>query len=251
MDKTCIFCDGRVNSKEDLPPKWIIRLLKKSPKEKVPMRTYRYGQAPRQWMTGDSALRVGKVCKGCNNGWMSRLENDVKPIFSPMILGTSATLTASQQERITTWLTKCTLMYDSMDKGDVFYDVFDRQHFKKTVAPFSDTAAWLGHYSGTMARSFVDHRTLRTKFSSGGSVKTHVLTMCMGQLVLQITSVKRLEGPLTPYTHLQTIGPRLTDALVQVWPWNLQGVPWPPSLSFNDTERHLKFFAYRFGGDKV
>ncbi len=82
-------------------------------------------------------------------------------------------------------------------------------------------------------------------------MKTHVLTMCMGQLVLQITSIKRLDGQLTPYTQLQTIGPLLTDALVQIWPWNLKGAQWPPSLSFNDRERHLKFLAYRFGGDRV
>lgn len=249
MKKTCIFCDGRVNSKEDILPRWVLRLLKKSCDERVPMRAQRYQGLPREWMTTDSALKVGNVCQECNNGWMSRLEAQVKPILSPMILGTPVVLTVSQQERVTAWLTKCAMMFDSMDKGEVFYDVLDRQHFRKNIAPYSDTAAWLGHYAGAMGRAFVDHRTLHTRLASGGSVKTHVLTMSMGKLVLQIVSVKRLEYlDLSPQIDLQTIGPRLNDALVQVWPLNFRDVSWPPSLSFNDKERHLRFFAYRFGG---
>ena len=83
-------------------------------------------------------------------------------------------------------------------------------------------------------------------------MKTHVLTMSMGQVVLQIVSIKRLEYlDLAPQTDLQTNGPQLTDALVQIWPLNFREISWPPSVSFNDKERHLRFFAYRFGGDKV
>jgi hypothetical protein len=183
---------------------------------------------------------------------MSRLEEEVKPIFSPMILGSPAKLTASQQERITTWLTKCALLYDCMDKGEVFYNGLDRLHFNKDVTPLCDSIAWLGHYNGTMARSFVDHRTLQTTLASGDQVKTHVLSMSMGQLVLQLASVKRIRyRHIVPGIELSTIGPNFTHALVQVWPMNLQGVSWPPSVSLNDTERHLKFFAYRFGGDRV
>lgn len=252
MAKNCIFCGARANSKEDIPPRWVIRLLRKSPNEKVPMRTYRYGEKPKQWLTSHSALRVGKVCQECNNGWMSRLEEEVKPIFSPMILGSPATLTASQQERITTWLTKCALMYDSMDKGEVFYNGLDLLHFNKELTPLSDSVAWLGHYKGTMARSFVDHRTLRKTLASGELVKAHVLSMSMGHLVLQLASVKRIQyRHIVPAIELPTIGPNFTHALVQVWPMNLQGASWPPSVSLNDTERHLKLFAYRFGGDRV
>jgi hypothetical protein len=252
MNKTCIFCDGRVDSKEDIWPKWVLRLLKKNHDERVPMRAQRYKEQPKEWPTKDSALKIGNVCQESNNGWMSRLEDQVKPILTPMILGNPVIVTPAQQQRVTAWLTKGAMMFDSMDKGEVFYDVLDRQHFRKYVAPYSDTAAWLGHYVGNMGRAFADHRTLHTKFASGGSVKTHVLTMSMGQVVLQVVSIKRLEYlDLAPRTDLQTNGPPLNDALVQIWPLSFQEISWPPSVSFNDKERHLRFFAYRFGGDKV
>jgi hypothetical protein len=183
------------------------------------MRAQRYKEQPKEWRTKDSALKIGNVCQECNNGWMSRLEDHVKPILSPMILGKSVIVKPSQQERVAAWLTKCAMMFDSMDKGEVFYDVLDRHDFRKRAAPYSETAAWLGHYAGSMGRAFADHRTLHTKFASGGSVKTHVLTMSIGQVVLQIVSIKRLEYlDLAPQTDLLTNGPQLTDALVQIWP---------------------------------
>ena len=128
MNKTCIFCNGRVDSNEDIWPKWVLRLLKKSHDERVPMRAQRYKEQPKEWPTKDSALKIGNVCQECNNGWMSRLEDQVKPILSPMILGKPVIVTPSQQERVTAWLTKCAMMFDSIDKGEVFSDVLDRQH---------------------------------------------------------------------------------------------------------------------------
>ena len=249
MSKACIFCGDRANSKEDVPPRWALRLLRKSVGEKVSMRAYRYGHSPRQWMTGDTATRIGTVCKGCNNGWMCRLEEEIKPIFTPMIFGEALTLPTVQQERIATWLTKCAMMFDSMDKGDVFYDRLDSLHFKRTVYPLCDTSVWLGQYKGE-GRSISDHRTLRTKLKSADSIKTHVLTMSMGQLVLQIASVKRIEyQELSPQIDLPLYGPSLTNATVQIWPMKLGDVSWPPALSFDDSERHLKLLVYRFGGD--
>jgi hypothetical protein len=252
MNKTCIFCGSRVDSNEDVWPKWVIRLLRTSKDERVPMKTRRYKSPPKEWLTTHSALKAGVVCRTCNNGWMSRLETDVRLILSPMILGSAITLSGSQQERIVTWLTKAALIFDSMDKGEVFYDALDRHHFRKAIEPFPETYVWLGRYTTTCGiRSFSDHRTLLTKLSSGNSAKIHVLTWCIGQLVLQITSVKRLaHSDLAAKMDFQSIGPKLSDALVQAWPVNLLDVTWPPSLSFNDKERHLKALAARFGGDR-
>lgn len=215
------------------------------------MRTRRINAEPRDYMTTDTALKVGNVCQRCNNGWMSRLENEVKPIISPMVLGTPVTLTASQQVQITAWLTKTAMMYDSMDKGEVFYDGLDRHHFRKAATPLSDTYAWLGCYSeSSFLRGSVFHQTLTRKLTSGNSYKMHLLTMNISQFIAQIASVKRLaHGDLATMIDLPTIGPNLTEALVQVCPVHLLDVKWPPALSIS-TDR-LKALAHRFGGEKV
>ncbi|MCS6897177.1 MAG: hypothetical protein NZM29_04325, partial [Nitrospira sp.] len=93
------------------------------------MRTYRLGKPPEDRVVADSMQKVGSVCHSCNNGWMSRLEGDVKPILTPMVLGNSVTLEAQQQERLTTWMTKCAMLYESMETGEVFFNELDRRHF--------------------------------------------------------------------------------------------------------------------------
>lgn len=247
MSEVCIFYDNPANSKEDVPPRWSLRLLQQSKDEKVPIRTYRNGEPARQWLTGDTATRIGNVCKECNNGWMCRLEEEVIPILTPMIFGTAVTLTTTQQERITTWLTKSAMVFDGMKRDDMFYDSLDRIHFKKTVFPLQETSVWLGHYKGE-GRSFSSHRSSRTKFKSGDSIKTHVLMMSIGEVVLQITCAKRVEyHEISPAIMLQTYGPSLDDALVQIWPMNLRDVFWPPSLKFDDSKTmNLKLLAERF-----
>jgi hypothetical protein len=77
---------------------------------------------------------------------MCRLEDEIIPTLTPMIFGTAVALKPTQQERITTWLTKSAMIFDGMDKGDVFYDGLDRMHFKYTVFPLQDSSVWLGHY---------------------------------------------------------------------------------------------------------
>lgn len=249
MKKTCIFCARRANTDEDVIPKWIPRLLRKQEGERVPMRTTRFGQEPHDQLAGESIQKVGSVCGQCNNGWMSRLEDDVKPILTPMMLGNAITLTAQQQERITTWLTKCAMMYESMATGEVFYNELDRHHFMKTVSPLSSAAVWLGQYIGGI-RIISDYRLLSRQQNPGGSVKILVLTLALGKLALQLTSAKwtkvipRIELPTAVLADTE-------DLLVQVWPVNLIGVKWPPLSSFDDEVTRIKYLVVRFGGKEL
>jgi hypothetical protein len=185
---------------------------------------------------------------------MSQLEDKAKPILTPMILGNAMTLTALQQLTIAAWLTKCAMVFDSKDKGEIFYDALDRRHFRIQLEPsFDATNVWLGIFYGTSGLGgFTDHRTLRTKLGSGGTVKSHVHTMLFGHLVLQIVSIKRLVHEDCPLRiKMQPEFDRLwNDLTIQIWPTNLQSAQWPPPLEFDESEHHLKLFANRFGGQE-
>lgn len=249
MNKTCVFCGSRVNSNEDVWPKWLLKLLRTSANEKVPIKTRWFQQPPKEWLTADSALKVKNVCSECNNGWMSQLESEAKPVLSPMILGGAVTLTATQQQKIAAWFTKCAMVFDSMGKGEIFYDALDRHHLRNTSDPVLDsTRIWLGMYSEPNGiRASENHRTLMKTNLSRRPIKIHVFTMSIGHLVLQLTSLKMVHIEDLPESTLSTKGPPMIEALVLIWPANLQGVQWPPSISFNDTDRRLTILAYRFG----
>ena len=86
MKKKCIFCGCRASTNEDVMPKWILRLLRKQECERVPMRTYRLGQPPKDRLVKESAQKVRNVCGMCNNGWMSQLETEARQILlSPQL----------------------------------------------------------------------------------------------------------------------------------------------------------------------
>lgn len=249
MKKTCIFCARRADSDEDVIPKWIPRLLKQQERERVRMRTSRFGHEPHEQLTGESIQKVGNVCSTCNNGWMSRLEEDAKPIMMPMMLGNPLTLTASQQERVTTWMTKTAMMYESMATGEVLYNSLDRHHFMKTDSPLGATSVWLGQYTGGI-RVIADYRLLHRQQNAGGSVRILVLTLVLGKLVLQLTSAKWTQE--MPCIELPTMVLKDTnDLLVQLWPVNLVGVYWPPLYSFDDEKQRIKYLIVRFGGKEL
>lgn len=113
--KRCIFCDSiltnRTRSKEHVIPKWILENLEpgftydhtgkwttfpNKPEHIISVRNY----------SMLSSL-LGGVCKSCNEGWMSNLETEFKPIFialydeqSPLIL------TRNQRTVIARWAYK-------------------------------------------------------------------------------------------------------------------------------------------------
>lgn len=213
------------------------------------MRTSRFGHEPHEQLVGESIQKVGSVCDQCNNGWMSRLEEQVKPILKPMMLGNAVTLTVQQQERITTWMTKCAVMYESMATGEVFYNGLGRHHFCKTRSPLDSTAVWLGQYTGGI-RIIADYRLLSRQQNPGGSVKILVLTLVVGKLALQLTTARGTD--LIPNIELPTMVLENTqDLLVQVWPWSLLGVKWPPPCSFDDEFKRIKYLVVRFGGKEL
>lgn len=246
MKKTCIFCARRANTDEDVIPRWIPRLLQKHEGELVRMRTSRFGREPQEQLVGESIQKVKSVCSHCNNGWMSRLEDEVKPILTPMILGNAVTLTAKQQERITTWMTKCAMVFESMATGEVLYNNLDRQHFRKTGSPLSATSAWLGQYTGGV-RIIPNYRLISRQQKDGGTVKVLVLTLVFGELALQLTCAKWTQE--LSYMEIPTF--ILTDTkslLVEVWPVNLLGVHWPPRCSFDDENNRIRYLIARFDG---
>jgi len=250
--KVCIFCGKSVKmTKEDAWPKWLVKLLRKNPKEKVPLREFHHNRPEVTRHTTDEVIRIGGFCTSCNSGWMSALEKQAQPILTPMILGNPETLSTKEQFIVASWLTKCAIVFmGQYPKEDNFFDSLDRLHFMRTVSPFDATNIWLARYAASDdLRGVTDHTTFLATAKGGGSLKYHVHTMAFGFLVLQIVSVKRLElMPRSLGVELKNvINLSWNDLTVRIWPPSLQPVHWPPQLSFDDGERDLRFFAKRFG----
>lgn len=106
MAASCIFCDNRAGSREHLWPQWIF-----ARRDFGAFRLQR-ANGP-EVVLNDTGLTVKTVCAACNTGWMSKLEEEIKPVLAPMFDDTSITLNKVQQRLLAVWITKMAFLFDS------------------------------------------------------------------------------------------------------------------------------------------
>ena len=116
--KKCLFC-GRVlspkrirgggKSDEHVVPQWLLRHLAIGAEAIAPthldVRTGAVVHARRHRMGN---LVVGSVCQGCNNGWLSGLENQAEPLLKDLIADPHRLSTLKKAERrlVARWVFK-------------------------------------------------------------------------------------------------------------------------------------------------
>lgn len=109
----CIFCGGEGNlSKEHVFPDWMKQLFPRDSRSThvEGVINWRDGQpsAPimKQRLGHSGTRKTRVVCQACNNGWMSRLENDVKPILATLVLGQRNCILRDELRLLAMWAAK-------------------------------------------------------------------------------------------------------------------------------------------------
>ena len=108
----CIFCGAVAGSKEHIWSQWIHPLL---PAREGDARHSRVAihfhptegesrRGPNNRQGDVRTIRVRAVCAACNNGWMNRCEEAVRPFLTPIICGEPVSLEADDLHRIAQWL---------------------------------------------------------------------------------------------------------------------------------------------------
>jgi hypothetical protein len=122
----CVFCDQvGVLSEEDLFPMWAGRVLRDLANGKVDVvmstrqldvdgTLLRHEHQRRQTF---SAIKLDGVCKTCNSGWMSQIEEAAKPLVEPMIRNIRTGIPFRHLDIIARWLTLKTLVADLIPHG--------------------------------------------------------------------------------------------------------------------------------------
>jgi hypothetical protein len=208
----------------------------------MPVQVERYGISLPSWSTYQPKLTVKCVCEQCNNGWMSRLENRVRPHLEPLLTGQPRVLDAEAQTTISTWAVKTTMVLEGMDPdAKRNYSQLQRERFRLRASVPWRTSIWLAASAGADLFMSTKNRHMgATSDDSGVSV-----TMAFGAVVLQVLSMRVPEevGPNTVVTTHVRRGP-WSDTTLQIWP--SRGVAsWPPLLGLMD-EDGLNLFAERF-----
>ena len=156
--RRCVFCmrEGDL-SKEHVMPRWIWREahggdpVGRTIEDDAPSK-YREtfveyaGEIIRmveprseQPLMRSTALTVRVVCRTCNNGWMSQLEADTKPIFIRMNRDRSWRLAPEEVRTVRRWVIKTALMLEHSD-GD--YRIATPEMFKAIAQNSDPPGSW-------------------------------------------------------------------------------------------------------------
>jgi hypothetical protein len=93
-------------------------------------------------------LTVNAVCKPCNEGWMARLENQVRPFLTPMIRdGAETVLSREQQFSLARWMLKTAMVFEFTNPATPFYTFNDRDALRNGLL-IGATVIWIARYEG-------------------------------------------------------------------------------------------------------
>lgn len=150
----CIFCGGAGISAEHIFPDWLGKDFPNPPRAKrldLSWRLEQHGSPgriyERQGLKNGMArnFRVRAVCKLCNNGWMSEIENQAKPLLNLLMHGNAWTIREYEQSILMTWLVLKAMVFDGYGGPDeLIISRQDREQFRKSFFVKPEWRAWIG-----------------------------------------------------------------------------------------------------------
>lgn len=225
----CLFCGHPRTSREHILARWIGRSLtglvppgltiqfahESAEPDGTPRRTKR---------AKGTAYFTRAFCRDeCNGGWMSRLEDAVKPVLEPMLHGRlPTTLSVADQQLLAFWATKTAFAFQTQEGRETTWA--RPEDFRALYAeqgPLAESQVWLGAREVGHAAFYRGH-SVRLGDSDRAAVDGFGVVLTVGFAVFWV---------LVPY--LPGVGLRLTGeaamATKPIWPGLGRPVVWPPA----------------------
>jgi hypothetical protein len=177
------------------------------------------------WRDEPFKQTVKCVCKACNTGWMSDLEDYAKPYLEPPLLGRGIVLFAEGQRMIARWAFKTALMI-ACGASEEARPVTSYWHFYERGLPSPETRIWIGTFFSSPPRTYQTHVGLlggREPPKAIERANGYLSTFAVGHLAFHVL------GSETGEPRQHRFGGKLGRTLVQVWPVH-PIVRWPPEL---------------------
>lgn len=243
--RVCLFCPNRAGTLEDAWPLWVIESVGADPVS--PTEFWNTVDAPPHRWPGPK-FKTRKVCRDCNNGWMSDLESAVRPTMGGLINDIAMDLDAEAQQRLAQWAVKTAMVIEGVKQAkNGYYTTEDRSQFRQTRIPPMQTAVWVGRCAqsnnlhGEARKLHVSNPRPSNPLEDGCAT-----TFVIGRLVLQVLSIKRRPDAMDGSLRLRMRPGPWDTKLRQIYPVE-QRVSWPPpGGSFSDLDNGLFDLRRRF-----
>jgi len=183
----------------------------------------------------DAQVRI--VCADCNSGWLSRIQNDAKPILIPLFDGAAVTLDRAAQQHVAAWVTMATMTGEHLsgDQARVAIPQSDRTWIMEKGTPPPGWCVWIGHYprqhnpAQWVKASFpvVNADELPEATTDQDLAPTMQTTaFSVGNLFAFAMSC---HFPEIPLGWDWRTAPEARDLLKRIWPPSSSSIDWPPS----------------------
>lgn len=124
--RSCIFCGGPAGNAEHVVAEWLSKAMSRRDQQISAISHNGNQIIERRPPILFKSLTLKKVCKGCNNGWMSQLESDFQTAFEGLVVPrafndaqTVKVMLAANRDLLIRWMLKTAVVAEqAMPRGE-------------------------------------------------------------------------------------------------------------------------------------
>jgi hypothetical protein len=180
------------------------------------------------------------VCKACNEGWMSALENErAKPVLTPLVIGKqNIPITPEDAHSIALFaFSKAVVIDTSARHREQFFPRSVRHAFRKHQRIPGFVNMYFCPFAGNRPNGRVRAIYSEGKFTNGQSFEMYVCTFAFGHFAFQVVALKR-ETFSQPFECRSVFR---EGVAVPLWPEIPSNYIWPHNLALMSGEEFDTF----------
>lgn len=249
----CAFCEGGGLSKEHLWPAWAKPFLPERAIAERVEQQLTFSEKVKLVSPSHTKTRNGHpwtrkfrvVCRTCNNGWMSILEDQTKPVLSPIIATMPHTITTESLALIARWVVLKVMVAEQFQPHDAVFTQRQRTQFMNSGIMPENLRIWISKcgvdgWEAGYLRHAATITSPHDKLPEDSKKNTQSVALGFGDLFCFVVH-STLENVVTRLPHPPS-------ALIPVYPIRA-AVNWPPTQTpltvhqANDiASLHVNFF---------
>jgi hypothetical protein len=162
------------------------------------------------WLASALDHKVRIACDRCNNGWMHDLEEHVRSVATPMILGQRIALDLKAEVAVATWAVKTAMVAEFAKTDSRYFTQAERRDLMDALLPSKTMGAhvWVAQYGSTTREGSCAN-------CAPGQIGAHLSTFAFGQLTVQVFIERRTAGYTGEFPGRP--GP-WKETLIEIWP---------------------------------